>query len=471
MLTKLTVAHVPILILIAASRGPDAPLVGVAAFALAAVPVLLIYVKRPVQIVGLSLAIALTGQTELLVYSLKGHPWQVEMHFYFFAVLAMLAGFCDTALLLTAAALIAVQHLVLNSLLPAALYPTDGGFARTAVHGLVVVIETTMLIWIAKVIRSAFADASKARETSDLLADAGADLEQQLRSTAKRVDLLHHTMSAFEAEVAGSLTTLTNASIALDTTADDFANALRQTTVKTGEVSTAAKSATGKVQDVATAGRDFLTLMIDIGAQTMRSTEIGRAAIAQTEAAFSTTRAMAGMSKQIEESTQLIAAIARQTNMLALNATIEAARAGEHGRGFTVVAAEVKSLAIETAKAAAIITTSVNAISDKKDDSAHAIEAVASTIRDLNATAEKITRAVDERIAAAKHLATDVDTAAQEVRTMNLAVHTIENVASENMQGADFVRCAARDIVEQTNMIRRRIEVLSIDLKAIDAAA
>jgi len=42
------------------------------------------------QIVAFAVAIALVGQTSILVYLLTGHPWQVEMHFYYFAVLAMM---------------------------------------------------------------------------------------------------------------------------------------------------------------------------------------------------------------------------------------------------------------------------------------------------------------------------------------------------------------------------------------------
>lgn len=58
-------------------------------------------------------------------------------------------------------------------------------------------------------------------------------------------------------------------------------------------------------------------------------------------------------SGQIAEAAELIAGIAKQTQMLSLNASIEAARAGEAGKGFAVVAGEVRKLSAETGAAAA----------------------------------------------------------------------------------------------------------------------
>lgn len=72
--------------------------------------------------------------------------------------------------------------------------------------------------------------------------------------------------------------------------------------------------------------------------------------------------------EKIIQMTKIIDNIAMQTNILALNASVEAARAGAAGKGFSIVASEVKSLAIKSTQAAeqisALIEEAVQSIAD-----------------------------------------------------------------------------------------------------------
>ena len=166
-LSLLAVVHVPVLTGLAWLRGYDVLGTGVISLALAAAPIALILLRRPIVAVAAALAITLVAQTSLLVFLMQGHPWQVETHFYYFAVLAMLSGFCDLRILLLAAGLIAVQHLGFNQMLPAAIYPGGTDYGRVALHAFVVVVETVMLAGIGWTIRTAFHQAQSQREAAE----------------------------------------------------------------------------------------------------------------------------------------------------------------------------------------------------------------------------------------------------------------------------------------------------------------
>lgn len=68
-------------------------------------------------------SIGLAAQVALLVYQFEGSGYQIDMHMYFFATLAICAAWVDWRAIVGYAAVVAVHHLALYFLLPAAVSP------------------------------------------------------------------------------------------------------------------------------------------------------------------------------------------------------------------------------------------------------------------------------------------------------------------------------------------------------------
>ena len=101
-------------------------------------------------------AVALMGEPALLVYLLMGNPWQVDMHMYFFAGLALLIAWCDWRVIALASFAILLHHLALDLVLPYAVFPNGADLSRVAFHVAIVALEGTVLIWLSNTLLTAF---------------------------------------------------------------------------------------------------------------------------------------------------------------------------------------------------------------------------------------------------------------------------------------------------------------------------
>ena len=76
--------------------------------------------------------------------------WTIEMHFYFFVALALLAVFANPMVVLTAAVTVALHHLVLWFLSPESVFNYEAPLSSVLVHALFVVLESAAACFVAR---------------------------------------------------------------------------------------------------------------------------------------------------------------------------------------------------------------------------------------------------------------------------------------------------------------------------------
>ena len=141
--------HVPLALAIALARGGDWMVPALMMVLFAGASTLSWWLSGSGVQTRCTVAVALMGGVSTVVYEMSGHPWQIDMHMYFFTTLAFLAAYCDYRPILFAAIAVALHQLALNFLFPAALFPGNSDLGRVMVHAVILIVEAAILIWLA----------------------------------------------------------------------------------------------------------------------------------------------------------------------------------------------------------------------------------------------------------------------------------------------------------------------------------
>ena len=461
-LSLFILAHVPIVGLTAFLLGRNMIWPTLATAVAGAIVVALARLQPDAPATRYLIAAVMMGIVSMMVALFWGNSWQIDMHMYYFAALAILTPMVCAVSILVATVVVAVHHLTLSFLLPAAVFPDDASLGRVVLHAVIVIFEAGALLWVTHGVQRAFDASASALKEVELAQAEQARLAEQNRerdrqAATEKAAALVALSDSLQQTVGGIADTVAAASEELNRTA----TSLTETTSRVGDHAGAVARDASENQTRAQAAAEALDRVSEsISRITDQVSLSGRITGEAVQRAADTDRTVAGLAQatdRIGEVLTLIQAIAEQTNLLALNATIEAARAGDAGKGFAVVASEVKSLAGQTAKATETIAGEIASIQAESRGAVDAIRGIGETVGRIDEVARTIADAVSEQEANARELGEEVAAMSQSASQAASGVTEMAEEARDGNQAASDVLNASRDLAANADTLQREI--------------
>jgi methyl-accepting chemotaxis protein len=403
-----------------------------------------------------------TAFAALLVALASSSRLIVDMHMYFFAVLAISAAWCCWRSLLIAAAFVAVHHLTLNYVLPTAVFPDSvSDLPRVLVHALILVIEVGALTVLVQGLIQALEGTERAlNEASDAKSLALKLAEDQKTIAAVRKeerDRILADISAFRRGVDQQLHAIRTAGVNMKNSSGSLLQVAGRSEQAASEAQDASVESAKGIEIVTASTQELTASIAEIGLRVRETARIVDAGVRKSVETHARVGVLADLRTRIDNLIGFIQQIADQTNMLALNATIEAARAGDAGRGFSVVAGEVKELATSTAKAATEIGQSVSAITQTSLSTVEAVAEIAKLMQNIDEHARDIDNAVGQQQHATSEIAEVLARVATQSRSMAGYAQTASRSTEETSSSAHTADRAADYVIAAADQLRDEI--------------
>ena len=293
----------------------------------------------------------------------------------------------------------------------------------------------------------------------DITERRGAELERaSMQEQQQRRTMIEQAIANFRRRVEDLLHTVTEGAMTMRATATTlFANS-GQTSKSAESAVGASNEASANVDTAAVASDELAGSIGEIGRQLDLTTNIVRAAVTEAQGTNRQISALAQAAQKIGDVVKLIRAIAGQTNLLALNATIEAARAGDAGKGFSVVASEVKSLAVQTAKATEDISRLISAVQGATSGAVAAIGRISGRMQEIDGCSSTVSAAVEQQSAATAEISRNVASAADGAKVVVSVLDEVAGAATETRQSAESVLTASQAVEAAAADLRGEVE-------------